>query len=138
MLVVSIDGVGETLRLAKPFGRHDTIGLDDAALAISDVAASGADLMFATCNAAYRMGPDHVDEVTAGVAEACRQVRCALVARPATESAASARATNATHQSPRSASSARAHAGHRAGEDRRHPDRPAVVRPARQRVTRRC
>ncbi len=88
LLVVSIDGVGEKLRLAKLLGRHDTIGLDAAALAINDVAASGADLLFVTCNVAYGMSPDHVDEVTAGVAEACRQARCALLDRSAPESAA--------------------------------------------------
>ncbi len=88
LLVASIDGVGEKLRLAALLDAYDTIGQDAAALALNDVAASGAQPLFVTCSVAYGVGPEHVDRVVEGVAEACRIARCRLLASAATRSAA--------------------------------------------------
>jgi len=80
VLVSGTDGVGTKLKTAFATGRHDTIGVDLVAMSVNDVAVTGAEpLFFLDYFASGRLDVAVAEQVVRGVAEACREVGCALL-----------------------------------------------------------
>jgi phosphoribosylformylglycinamidine cyclo-ligase len=80
LLVSSTDGVGTKSVIARLAGRRHTIGIDCVAMSVDDIAALGAEpLFFLDYISIGKLVPEEVDELVAGVAEGCRQARCALL-----------------------------------------------------------
>jgi phosphoribosylformylglycinamidine cyclo-ligase len=80
VLVASTDGVGTKSVVARLAGRYRTIGIDCVAMSVDDIAANGAEpLFFLDYISVGKLVPEMLDEIVAGVADGCRQVRCALL-----------------------------------------------------------
>ncbi|MGO9874156.1 MAG: phosphoribosylformylglycinamidine cyclo-ligase [Acidimicrobiia bacterium] len=80
LLVSSTDGVGTKSVIARIAGRRDTIGIDCVAMSVDDIAAQGAEpLFFLDYISVGTLIPDEIDDLVSGVAEGCRQARCALL-----------------------------------------------------------
>ena len=80
LLVASTDGVGTKAVVAQLTRRYGTIGIDCVAMSVDDVAANGAEpLFFLDYISVGKLVPETVDEIVAGVADGCRQARCALL-----------------------------------------------------------
>ena len=80
LLVSSTDGVGTKSLIAQMTGRRDTIGIDLVAMSVDDIAVQGAEpLFFLDYVSVGKLVPEEIDDIVAGVAEGCRQARCALL-----------------------------------------------------------
>jgi phosphoribosylformylglycinamidine cyclo-ligase len=80
LLVASTDGVGTKSLVARLANRRETIGIDCVAMSVDDIAAQGAEpLFFLDYISIGKLVPEEIDELVAGVAEGCRQARCALL-----------------------------------------------------------
>jgi phosphoribosylformylglycinamidine cyclo-ligase len=80
ILVAATDGVGTKVKIAIETGRHDTIGVDLVAMSVNDLIVQGAEpLFFLDYFACGKLDPAVGAAVVAGIAAACREVRCALV-----------------------------------------------------------
>jgi phosphoribosylformylglycinamidine cyclo-ligase len=80
LLVASTDGVGTKSLIARMANRRNTIGIDCVAMSVDDIAAQGAEpLFFLDYISIGKLVPDEIDDLVAGVAEGCRQARCALL-----------------------------------------------------------
>lgn len=80
LLVSSTDGVGTKSLIARMAGRRDTIGVDCVAMSVDDIAAQGAEpLFFLDYISIGKLVPEEIDELVAGVAQGCRDARCALL-----------------------------------------------------------
>ncbi|MHB8465446.1 MAG: phosphoribosylformylglycinamidine cyclo-ligase, partial [Acidimicrobiales bacterium] len=80
VLVAATDGVGTKLEIARALRRYETIGIDLVAMCVDDLVCQGAEpLLFLDYYATERIDPDQVRDVVVGIAEGCRQARCALV-----------------------------------------------------------
>jgi phosphoribosylformylglycinamidine cyclo-ligase len=80
ILVAATDGVGTKVKIAIETGRHDTIGIDLVAMSVNDLVVQGAEpLFFLDYFASGKLDPAVGTAVVAGIARACREVRCALV-----------------------------------------------------------
>jgi len=80
VLVASTDGVGTKVLLAIGAGRHAQIGADLVNHCVNDVLTAGAEpLFFLDYVATGVLDPPVVAELVSGMAEACRQVNCALL-----------------------------------------------------------
>ncbi|MFH0799425.1 MAG: phosphoribosylformylglycinamidine cyclo-ligase [Pseudomonadota bacterium] len=80
VLVSGTDGVGSKLKLAIEMGVLDTIGIDLVAMCVNDIACSGAEpLFFLDYFATSKLKPDEHTAIVAGIANACRQTKCALI-----------------------------------------------------------
>jgi phosphoribosylformylglycinamidine cyclo-ligase len=80
VLVSSVDGVGTKLKLASALGRHDTVGIDIVNHCVNDILTCGAEpLFFLDYIAAGKLQPEQVGKVAEGLAQACREVGCALI-----------------------------------------------------------
>ncbi len=80
VLAASADGVGTKLLVAQALDRHDTVGIDLVAMVVDDLVVTGAAPAFLLDYLAVgRLVPERVAAIVAGVAEGCRQARCALL-----------------------------------------------------------
>src|ERR1700690_3704601 len=80
LLVSSTDGVGTKSLIARLANRRDTIGIDCVAMSVDDIAAQGGEpLFFLDYISVGTLVPDEIDEIVSGVADGCRQARCALL-----------------------------------------------------------
>lgn len=80
VLVSSIDGVGTKLKIASALAKHDTVGIDIVNHCVNDIFTCGAEPLFfldyiATC----KLVPEQVEAIAEGLAQACREVGCALI-----------------------------------------------------------
>lgn len=79
-IVVSTDGVGTKVLLAKQLKKFDTVGIDLVAMSVNDILTCGAEPFvfldyFATSKIDLKSGA----KIIQGVVEGCRQAGCALV-----------------------------------------------------------
>lgn len=80
VLISGTDGVGTKLVIAKPMGKHDTIGVDCVAMCVNDVVAQGAQpLFFLDYIACGKNDPAVLEQVVSGVADGCVQAGAALI-----------------------------------------------------------
>lgn len=80
VLMLSTDGVGTKLELARRIGRFDTIGQDLVAMCADDLTAVGAEpIAFVDYLAVGALNPDRETAIVEGVARACALAGCALV-----------------------------------------------------------
>ena len=80
VLVSSTDGVGTKVKLAAQAGRYHSIGQDIVNHCINDILVQGArPLFFLDYFATSKLQPEITAEVVAGIAEACREAGCALI-----------------------------------------------------------
>jgi phosphoribosylformylglycinamidine cyclo-ligase len=80
VLVSSVDGVGTKLKIATALARHNTVGIDIVNHCVNDILTCGAEpLFFLDYIAMGRLAPEQVGAIAQGLAQACRQVGCALI-----------------------------------------------------------
>ena len=80
VLLSGTDGVGTKIKLAFLLDRHDTIGIDAAAMCVNDVACAGGEpLFFLDYIACGKNYPEKIASIVKGVAEGCKQSDCALI-----------------------------------------------------------
>ncbi len=80
VLVSSVDGVGTKLKIACALGKHDTIGIDIVNHCVNDILTCGAEpLFFLDYIAMGKLVPQQVEAIAKGLAQACREVGCALI-----------------------------------------------------------
>ena len=80
VLVSSVDGVGTKLKIASVLAKHNTIGIDLVNHCVNDILACGAEpLFFLDYIAMGKLVPEQVEAIAQGLAQACREVGCALI-----------------------------------------------------------
>jgi len=78
--VSSVDGVGTKLKIASALAKHNTIGIDLVNHCVNDILTCGAEpLFFLDYIAMGKLVPEHVESIAKGLAQACREVGCALI-----------------------------------------------------------
>ena len=80
VLVSSVDGVGTKLKIAIALGKHDTVGSDLVNHCVNDILTCGAEpLFFLDYIAMGKLVPEQVSDIAMGMAQACKEVGCALI-----------------------------------------------------------
>ncbi len=80
VLVSSVDGVGTKLKIASALDKHNTIGIDLVNHCVNDILTCGAEpLFFLDYIAMGKLVPEQVEAIAQGLAQACREVGCALI-----------------------------------------------------------
>jgi len=80
VLVSSVDGVGTKLKIASVLNKHDTIGIDLVNHCVNDILTCGAGpLFFLDYIAMGKLLPEKVEGIVSGIAQACKNVDCALI-----------------------------------------------------------
>jgi phosphoribosylformylglycinamidine cyclo-ligase len=78
--VSSVDGVGTKLKIASALAQHNTIGIDLVNHCVNDILTCGAEpLFFLDYIGIGKLVPEQVEAVAHGLAQACREVGCALI-----------------------------------------------------------
>jgi len=78
--VSNVDGVGTKLKVASALAKHDTIGIDLVNHCVNDIFTCGAEpLFFLDYIAMGKLVPQQVEAIAKGLAQACREVGCALI-----------------------------------------------------------
>lgn len=76
----SVDGVGTKLKIASALATHNTVGIDIVNHCVNDILTCGAEpLFFLDYIAMGKLMPKQVEAVAQGLAQACRDVGCALI-----------------------------------------------------------
>lgn len=79
ILVSGTDGIGTKGLVADACGRHDTVGIDLVAMCVDDIVTHGAEpLFFLDMITIGRVDAERIEQLVAGMADGCRQARCAL------------------------------------------------------------
>jgi phosphoribosylformylglycinamidine cyclo-ligase len=80
VLVSSTDGVGTKLEVARLARRYDTVGIDLVAMCVDDLVCVGAEPLFLLDYIATgAVDPGQIEKIVSGIADGCRQARCALL-----------------------------------------------------------
>ncbi len=80
VLVSSVDGVGTKLKIASALAKHNTIGIDIVNHCVNDILTCGPEpLFFLDYIAMGKLVPEQVEAIAQGLAQACREVSCALI-----------------------------------------------------------
>jgi len=80
VLVSSVDGVGTKLKIASALAKHNTVGIDIVSHCANDILTCGAEpLFFLDYIAMGKLVPEQVEAIVQGLAQACREVGCALI-----------------------------------------------------------
>ncbi len=80
VLVSSVDSVGTKLKIACALDKHDTIGMDIVNHCVNDIFTGGAEpLFFLDYIAMSKLVPEKTEAIITGLAQACREVGCALI-----------------------------------------------------------
>jgi len=80
VLVSSIDQVGTKTKIANAADKHDTVGIDIVSHCVNDIFTCGAEpLFFLDYIGMGKMVPEKVEAIVRGLAQACRDVGCALI-----------------------------------------------------------
>jgi len=80
VLVSSTDSVGTKLKIANALDKHDTIGIDIVNHCVNDILTCGAEpLFFLDYIGIGKLVPEKVEAIAQGLAQACREVGCALI-----------------------------------------------------------
>ncbi len=80
VLVSSVDGVGTKLKIASLLDKHDTVGIDLVNHCINDILTCGANpLFFLDYIAMGKLIPERAENIVSGIAQACKNVGCALI-----------------------------------------------------------
>ena len=80
VLVSSVDGVGTKLKIASALDKHNTIGIDLVNHCVNDILTCGAEpLFFLDYIAMGKLVPEQIEAIAQGLAQACREVGCALI-----------------------------------------------------------
>ena len=80
VLVSSTDSVGTKVKIACALAKHDTIGIDIVNHCVNDILTCGAEpLFFLDYIGIGKLMPEKVGAIAKGLAQACREVGCALI-----------------------------------------------------------
>jgi phosphoribosylformylglycinamidine cyclo-ligase len=80
VLVSSVDGVGTKLKIASFLHKHDSVGVDLVNHCVNDILTCGASpLFFLDYIAMGKLLPEKVESIVSGIAQACKNVGCALI-----------------------------------------------------------
>ena len=80
VLVSSTDSVGTKVKIACALDKHDTIGIDIVNHCVNDIFTGGAEpLFFLDYVAMSKLVPEKMEAIITGLAQACREVGCALI-----------------------------------------------------------
>lgn len=79
-IVVSTDGVGTKVLLAKQLKKYNTLGIDLVAMSVNDILTMGAEpLVFLDYFATSKIDISVGKQIVSGIVEGCKQAGCALV-----------------------------------------------------------
>ncbi|XP_060626376.2 trifunctional purine biosynthetic protein adenosine-3-like [Anolis sagrei] len=86
ILVSQIKSIGTKQKIAELCNKHDTIGQDLVAMCVNEILAQGAEPLFFLNHFAFeKLDVGVAQVITDGIAEACDQAGCLLLAREASE-----------------------------------------------------
>ncbi len=80
VIVSSVDGVGTKLKIAAVLNKYDTVGKDIVSHCVNDIFTCGAEpIFFLDYIAVGKVVPNRLEAVGKGLAEACKELGCALI-----------------------------------------------------------